>query len=64
MKRLVCAEWNDAAQTCTTEVWLDEPEPLFPQLTLSETQALITAILVLWAFAYAIRLVIRAANEF
>lgn len=63
MKRLVCIEWNESAQTCTVEGWVDEVEPLFPQLTLQETQSLLGAILALWALAFVIRLLIQQARE-
>lgn len=63
MKRLECADWDEVNQTCLLEVWADAPEPLFPQLTLAETQALLTAILALWALAWVLRMLIRQANS-
>lgn len=63
MKRLVCIQWDESTQTCTVEAWADEPEPLFPSLTLAESSALATAIIGLWAFAYVLRVLIRQANQ-
>ena len=63
MKRLECANWDEASQTCLLEVWVDAPEPLFPQLTAAELNSLLTAILALWALAWVIRMLIRQANS-
>lgn len=63
MKRLVCIEWNETAQTCTVEGWVDEAEPLFPQLTIEQTSELASSILVLLAIGYVFRLLLRQANE-
>jgi len=29
---LQCIEWNDAAQTCTTEAWVEQPASLVSML--------------------------------
>lgn len=64
MKRLVCVEWNEATQQCTTTAWVEEPSQALPPLTIEEATPIAGAILLLWAVAYAFRLALRAANSF
>ena len=56
--------FDEATGTCTASTWQPVPDSaLLPPLTIAEAQSIAQAILLLWAVAYAFRVLIRTIQK-
>lgn len=60
-KILTCVVWDEATDTCTTQVWVDQPG-LLPNLTIADSYVIGLNIAFVWAIAYTFKLAKKALN--
>ena len=60
-KVLTCVVWDEPTQTCTTQVWVDQPG-LLPALSMADAYVIGLNIALVWATAFVFRLARKALN--
>lgn len=56
------ADLDTATGTCTAVMWIPQPS-LLPELTVSDAQAIGSAVALLWAIAYVFRLIRKKIQQ-
>ena len=60
-KILTCVVYDESTETCTTQVWVDQPG-LLPALSIEGAYVIGLNIALVWAIAYTFRLLKKALN--
>lgn len=63
MPVLACAEFDASGTVCVTEVWIEQAGSPFPVLSAEEGALIASAILLVWAGGYVIRVCARLLNQ-